>query len=107
MWSRVQWELCLSKYNPSIIVMCTNPKEKTITVFINAVKAPELEEVCITYFYDFLITPWKQYTYFRQLIFDNSFKIVALIKPFNNKNIAVIKMSFQVLNDQKGEPICL
>ena len=91
-----------------MIVMCAiNSKRRNIynfsVKFVNVVNAPAHEEVFITNFYDFLIyiyiTTLKQYDD-HQLIFDNSSKIVALSKPFNNKNIVDIKMTLQVLNDQ-------
>ena len=67
--------------------------------FVNAVNAPALEEVCITNFYDFLITTSKHYDD-HQLIVDNSPKIVALRKPFNNNNITGMKISLQLPNYQ-------
>ena len=65
--------------------VCNTKRRKNYNLsvkFGNAVNAPVLEEVCITNFYDFLITTSKQYDD-HQLIFDNSSKIVALSKSFN------------------------
>ena len=89
-------EIVPCKEHSNYCDVCDSKRRNIYNFSVNAV-TPAL--VSIKNFNDFLLTTAKQYG-FHQLILDKSAKIVTLRKPVNSKNIAVIKLSVQVLNDQ-------